>query len=388
LQDIFQTKLSSSHGAEKRAITKMNYYLFIHNLQRGGAEHVVSMLAERWSRDVTVTIILLENVVEFDLPAKVRVISLDCVVDPLHFYSGMLVWQAKRRLYAILAEDKGPFAFYSFLESPNFTSLLLKRRFPNGIFIGSTRGSPFLYNRIFNLLYPYYKHLDAFIVNSQANRRLFVDKFGLAEEKVIFIPNPIDFVAIERQATEKIPNMLAELIGKKTLILAVGRLEKVKNYALLLRAFARMPASENAAHLIILGDGSERHNLLRLAERLGVRTRLTMPGLVTNPYVWMANADLFVLSSNHEGWPNVLVEAMVCGLPVVACDCQTGPAEILRNGTFGPLVPTNNVEALSAAMAKQLHRGKTEYPFLKEWDVDIIAKRYRSVAEDILRQRP
>ncbi len=115
----------------------MNYYLFTTDLRRAGAQHVLSILAERWSHDAAVTIILLKNEVEFDLPAAVRVISLDCATDPLHFYSGLMVWQAKRKLQAILAENKGPFAFYSFLESPNFISVLLKKRFPNGIFIGS-----------------------------------------------------------------------------------------------------------------------------------------------------------------------------------------------------------------------------------------------------------
>jgi glycosyltransferase involved in cell wall biosynthesis len=361
----------------------MNYYLFTTDLRRAGAQHVVSMLAERWSRQVKVTIILLKNDVEFELPGNVRVIALDCATDPVHFYSGMMIWKAKRKLNAILAENKGRFAFYSFLESPNFISVLLKRRFPNGIFIGSSRTSVFLYNRIFQLLYPCYRHLDAFIVNSQANQRLFVDKFGLAAEKVFFIPNPIDFTSISRLAAETLPAQLAGMIGKKPLIIAVGRLVKQKNFALLLRAFACMSASKKDAELIILGEGPERQALLSQAKRLGINERLTMPGKVANPYVWMANSDLFVLSSNFEGWPNALIEALVIGLPVVACDCPTGPAEILQNGAFGRLVPANDVGSLAAAMTKQLSQGKTKYPFLDEWDAETIARRYRSVAEDI-----
>ncbi len=119
-------------------------------------------------------------------------------------------------------------------------------------------------------------------------------------------------------------------------------------------------------------------------ERLGITGRLTMPGKVANPYVWMANADLFVLSSNFEGWPNVLIEAMVFGLPVVACDCPTGPAEILHHGAFGLLVPTNDAEAMAEAMTQQLRRGKAEFPYLLEWDADAIAGRFREIAEDLL----
>ncbi len=347
---------------------------------------MVSILAERWSREVDVTIILLKGEVEFDLPGKVRVISLDCATDPLHFYSGMMIWKAKRKLKAILAENKGRFAFYSFLESPNFISVLLKRGFPKGIFIGSSRTSVFLYNRIFQLIYPCYRHLDAFLVNSQANKRLFIEKFGLAAEKVFFLPNPIDFTSILRLAAAKLPDQLANLKGKKPLIIAIGRLVKQKNFTLLLRAFADMLASGKDAQLIILGEGPERHALQCQAKRLGINERLTMPGNVPNPYVWMANSDLFVLSSNFEGWPNALIEALVIGLPVVACDCPTGPAEILQNGAFGQLVPPNDVGSLAAAMKKQLSQGKTKYPFLHEWDADAIARRYRSIAEDIIRR--
>lgn len=365
----------------------MNYYLFTTDLRRAGAQRVVSILAERWSHNDTVTIILLVNEVEFDLPATVRVIALDCATDPFHFYSGLMVWQAKRKLQAILTENKGPFVFYSFLESPNFIAVLLKSRFPNGIFIGGNHLSIFMYSRIFHLLFPCYRHLDALITCSQGNQRLFIEKFGLPAKKVIFIPNPIDFIDIKRLSSEKIPEVLADLVGKNPLILSAGRLVKQKNIALLLRAFARLPAIKNPAHLIILGDGPERKKLLRLAERLRIKNRLIMPGNVTNPFKWMANTDLFVLSSNFEGWPMVLVEAMVCGLPVVACDCQTGPAEILGNGAFGLLVPTENVEALSTAIMRRLNCKKNEYSFLREWDVDTIAERYRTVARDIEKQR-
>jgi glycosyltransferase involved in cell wall biosynthesis len=361
----------------------MKYFLFTTELRRAGVQRVVSILAEHWSRHASVTIILLRNEVEFDLPATVKVITLDLATGPFHFYSGLLAWKARRKLRVILAECKGPFAFYSFLEMPNFISVFLKGEFPEGIFIGGIHVNIFMYNRIFHLLYPCYKKLDALIACSMENQQLFIGKFGISEKKVFFIPNPIDFSSIKRLGANKIPTQLAELLGKKPLILAVGRLEKVKNYSLLLRAFARVPASTPPPHLIILGDGPERGNLLRLAGRLGIRARLTMPGKVINPYVWMANSDLFILSSNYEGWPMVLIEAMVSGLPVVACDCRTGPAEILRNGAFGRLVPTHDVDALSAAMAQQLSRGKTEYPYLHEWDASIIAERYLSIANDI-----
>lgn len=365
----------------------MNYYLFTTDLRRGGAQRVVSILARQWAHDALVTIIILRNEVHFDLPSTVRVISLDCATDAVHFYSGIMVWQARRKLKKILKQEKEPFILYSFLESPNFISVLLKSEFPGSIFIGGIHVNIFMYSRIFHLLYPCYGRLDALIACSQGGQRLFIEKFGVSAEKVFFIPNPIDFADMERQIAEGMPVMLSELVGKRRVILAAGRLEKVKNFTLLLRAFALLPTADAAPHLIIIGDGPERKKLLKLAGELGISGRLTMPGKVANPYVWMAHSDLFVLSSNFEGWPMVLVEAMACGLPVVACNCQTGPGEILQDGTFGLLVPTNDVEALSAAMARQLHNEKSEYPFLRKWGADIIARSYRNIAEEILKLR-
>jgi glycosyltransferase involved in cell wall biosynthesis len=365
----------------------MNYYLFTTDLRRAGVQRVVSIMAERWTREAAVTIILLRHEVEFDLPKTVRVITLDLATGPLAFFSGAMLWRAKRRLQAILADNNGPFVLFSFLESPNLLSVFLKRRFASGVFIGGIHVNVLMYGRIFHCLYPHYGKLDALISCSQGNRLLFVNRFAIPPEKIVFIPNPVDFAAIETLSRMPVPEALARLKDGHKLILAVGRLEKVKNFSMLLHAFAGMPVAENTAHLVILGEGPERSYLTRLARRLGISSRLTMPGKVDNPYVWMTHSDLFVLSSNNEGWPMALVEAMACGLPIVATDCQTGPAEILHHGMFGPLVPIGDAAAMSAAMAGQLNSGKKAYPFLREWDADLIAERYRALAQDILDRR-
>jgi glycosyltransferase involved in cell wall biosynthesis len=365
----------------------MNYYLFTTDLRRAGVQRVVSILAERWSREAQVTIIVLRHEVEFDLPKAVRVITLGLATGPLPFFSGVMLWQAKRRLQSILAKDRGPFAMFSFLESPNLLAVFLKRRFASGVFIGGVHVNVMMYSRVFHCLYPLYGKLDALISCSQGNRSLFVDRFSVAPEKIFFIPNPIDFTAIETLSKKPVPAPLARLMDGHKLILAVGRLEKVKNFSMLLHAFACMPIQGHDARLVILGDGPEQNSLNRLAKRLGISSRLSMPGKVDNPYVWMAHSDLFVLSSYNEGWPMALVEAMVCGLPVVATDCQTGPAEILHKGEFGLLVPVRDAAAMSAAMARQLNSGRRTYPFLREWHADLIAERYRAVAQDILERR-
>jgi len=141
--------------------------------------------------------------------------------------------------------------------------------------------------------------------------------------------------------------------GSPAVILSAGRLTAQKDYPTLLRAFARLTAGREA-RLIVLGEGEARGSLEALARDLGVADQIFFASFVENPFAYMARADLFVLSSAWEGHPNVIVEAMACGTPVVSTDCPSGPAEILDNGKYGRLVPVGDADDLSAAMAATL----------------------------------
>jgi glycosyltransferase involved in cell wall biosynthesis len=141
--------------------------------------------------------------------------------------------------------------------------------------------------------------------------------------------------------------------GQPPVVLGVGRLSRIKNFSLLVRAFARV-RGETALRLMVLGEGKQRGELERLAARLKVKEDLALPGHVENPYGYMHKASLFVLSSLWEGFGNVVVEALACGTPVVATDCPSGPAEILEDGRYGLLVPNNDELALAAAMLQCL----------------------------------
>ncbi len=139
--------------------------------------------------------------------------------------------------------------------------------------------------------------------------------------------------------------------GKR--ILTVGSFKAVKNHPMLLRAFARL-AEETDAQLILLGDGKMRSDLERLTIILGIADRVVMPGFVSDPSPYYRTADLFVLSSDIEGFGNVIVEALACGTPVVSTDCPSGPAEILDGGRYGALVPVGDETALVEAMRAEL----------------------------------
>jgi glycosyltransferase involved in cell wall biosynthesis len=126
-----------------------------------------------------------------------------------------------------------------------------------------------------------------------------------------------------------------------------------KNFSLLLAAFARLRA-QRPARLLILGEGRERLRLEAAAHELGIDADVALPGHVDNPYAAFSRASLFVLSSDWEGLPTVLIEALACGCPVVSTDCPSGPAEILERGRYGSLVPVGDAVALAHAMARTL----------------------------------
>ena len=136
-------------------------------------------------------------------------------------------------------------------------------------------------------------------------------------------------------------------------ILGVGRLHPQKDFPTLLRAFARLRQGRDA-RLVIIGEGGERPALEALAAELGVSADVDLPGFTRNPYRFMARAAIVALSSRWEGSPNVLVEAMACGTPVVATDCPSGPSETLENGRYGRLVPMGDAEALADALGRTL----------------------------------
>ncbi len=136
-------------------------------------------------------------------------------------------------------------------------------------------------------------------------------------------------------------------------VLSAGRLTPTKGHATLLEAFAELVKSR-PARLVTLGEGPERGRLLELARKLGIERSVDFPGFQVNPFGYMARAKVFALASTYEGFPNVLVQAMACGTPVVSTDCASGPREILEGGRWGRLAPVGDHHALAKAMLETL----------------------------------
>ena len=136
-------------------------------------------------------------------------------------------------------------------------------------------------------------------------------------------------------------------------ILSVGRLSVQKDHKTLIKAFSLLPPEINAK-LIILGDGPLRGELEKLIQQMNLTERITLPGFVLNPTPFYQSADLFVLSSLWEGFGNVIVEALECGLRIVSTDCPSGPSEILADGLYGKLVPVSDSVKMSNAIVEKL----------------------------------
>lgn len=192
-----------------------------------------------------------------------------------------------------------------------------------------------------------YRGLDALVVLTGETAE-WARRRTLARRTEV-IPNPVVWPIPAGRGGARPDDTIAPA---RRLLLAVGRLEHQKGFDLLLDAFARIAPSRPDWDLAIVGEGTLRDTLVRRSEALALRGRVHLPGRAGDVEAWYRRADVFVLSSRFEGFPNTLVEAMACGRPVVGFACPTGPADIVRDGEDGLLVPNGDVVALGNALAR------------------------------------
>jgi glycosyltransferase involved in cell wall biosynthesis len=198
-------------------------------------------------------------------------------------------------------------------------------------------------------LYPY---ADKIVCVSEGVAKDLIFQLGLEKEKVIVIYNPVVNEELITKAQAPLDHPWFKQ-GAPPVFLAVGRLTQQKDFITLLEAFA-LVRRQIPARLMILGEGELRSKLEIKIGQLGIAEDVSLEGFAANPYVYMKNANAFVLSSRWEGLGIVLIEAMACGCPVIATDCPNGPKEILEAGKYGYLVPVGDVVALSKSMLQVL----------------------------------
>ncbi len=212
--------------------------------------------------------------------------------------------------------------------------------------------------RLIKRLYPW---ADGILAVSQGVSDDLSQLLGIPGERIKVIYNPS---VVEAEVRKKAHAPLDHpwfRPGRPPVVVAVGRLQIQKDYPTLIHAFAQVRKTR-AARLLILGEGPKRSVLEALVRQLGLEQDVSLPGFVMNPYSYMAQASLFVLSSRWEGLPTVLIEALCCGTPVVSTDCPSGPREILKDGQFGRLVPVEDANALARAILESLEANRISPP--------------------------
>ena len=196
---------------------------------------------------------------------------------------------------------------------------------------------------------------DFVVAGSESVASDLVDVASIARDRIDVVYNPVVDAELEKRARDPLEHPWFRE-GEPPVILSAGRLVAQKDYPTLVRAFAQLRASQ-PARLVILGEAQKpkrRQRILDLARKLGVEQDIDLPGLVDNPFAYMAQAGVFALSSAWEGLPGVLIEALACGCPVVSTDSPGGSREVLESGRYGELVPVGHDAALAMALARTL----------------------------------
>ena len=334
--------------------TERHIAFFLPDLGSGGAERVLLSLSRYLVNEghkVDLVLGRAEGALIKQVPPGVRVFNLSAkwripsiVGLALNSFFGLVGYIRRER----------PRTLMSSLSRANILATIASRAAGGGTRVVLREASTFHNVGRFTLFLMKHVYPQADIIVSVSNgiaRDLNTLK-TLPGERIRVIYNPVDIKKINNLAMHHIEHPWFE-IDAPPVILGIGRLSPEKDFALLIRAFARLRRARNA-RLLILGEGDERGSLEALIEELSIGDFVEMPGFVRNPYRYIRNAALVAVSSRWEGMINVIIEAIAIGTPVVSTDCHSGPSEILDNGRIGRLVRVGDEDALCAAMISML----------------------------------
>lgn len=204
---------------------------------------------------------------------------------------------------------------------------------------------------------------------------------GMPKERMRVIYNPVITPTLVENSRAVLDH---PWLTNKTvpIIIGVGRLSEQKDFPTLIKAFAQV-RQHKPVRLIILGSGPDRRSLMALARDLAVETDVAFLGFVSNPYAYMKQADVFVLSSKWEGLPNVLIEAMAVGTPVISTRCPSGAAEILAGGIYGDLVEIGHSQGMAKAILTVLEGNPkpVDADWLQQFTLATAIKNYLAVLQ-------
>ena len=326
----------------------MRITLVIPSLFGGGVERVVVSLAEGFQLKGNQVIIITLSTKKtnfYQLPPKIKRIDLN-IMGESHNYLAALKNNFNRLLkirrtiistqpdIVIAHLTKTNILTLLALAQTDYPVLVTEHCDPNLIFYGK------LWEKLRRTVYPY----AAKIVSVSQGIEDYFD--WLPEYKKTVIYNPF-FISASNSELLDIPK---DMDPTKKWIISMGRLTYKKGFDLLITAFSKIANRYKDWQLIILGEGELRTKLENLRERLNLTTRVILPGRVRNPFPLIKKAELFVMASRFESFPIAHGEAMLCGVPIIATDCPSGPRELIRDRVDGFLVPNQDISALATAM--------------------------------------
>lgn len=314
-------------------------------LTRGGAERVIANLCnEALSEKYRVSIITCMNKpVGYELKPGIEHICIEKTSD-VHYKNLRERFLKRRKLLKKVLEECKPDVLLCFLPEPNFLALSLKKHFDFPMII-SVRNDPVkeyknpVYQAIMRILYP---KADGYVFQTEQAKEYFSFSKKIME-KCCVIPNPL---AREFMDYKRVPEE-----NRRKAIVNVGKLSSQKNQTVLIQAFSKIKDMFPEYQLHIYGEGDKRNELESLVKDLEMQDRVILKGNVSELSKQIEDAALFVLSSDYEGMPNALMEAMAMGIPCVSTDCPCGgPEFLIQNGENGMLVPVGDVDKLAETM--------------------------------------
>ena len=337
----------------------MHIMIVIHSLRSGGAERVTADLSSYWHRlgyKVSVVTQLEPDTDVYPLAQGVQRHVLHTAYDTGGGLRGLWAnWRRARRLRALIKKHR-PDCVLGMMTTSSVLSVMASRGLKNRVIAMEHTHPPKqkLPDAWQKMRHWAYQRTDAVVTLTSATAQWV--RQHIPGTQVHVIPNAVRW---------PLPAMEPQVDSHKTpgryRLLAVGRYHEVKGFDRLIEAFGMLAKYFPDWDLAIVGDGAQREALSEQIDALGLQERVQLVGQVGNIQDWYESADIYVLSSRYEGLSNSLLEAMACGLPVVAVDCDVGPREIIRNDIDGVLVsPADDIEALAAhlsdLMGRPLHR--------------------------------
>lgn len=350
-----------------------NLSILIYSMGSGGAERVLSLLLPVFVKHYKVHLVLMADIVHYEIPKEVEVTLLENS-DPYESGIKKLLklpfLGIKYRSYCI---DNRIDISFSFMNRPNYINLILKILGSGVQTVISERAMPSLeygdgsFKSVVNrlLIKFLYSKADKVIANSEANRRDLIENFAISQERIKRVYNPVDLDYIDLHKMEKV-----DFDFSRFTYITIGRLDQGKNHKMMIDAFAKL--SNKDSQLVIIGEGQLREKLEAYIDFLALKKRVFLVGREKNPYKWLVRSDSFLFTSKHEGFPNVILEALACELPIISTNPNGVVQEILKE-KYGTLVETEDklIEAMEKVEKEMNLRGRAE-----EFSLDKIAPKF------------